>query len=93
MFGQVESYAKTINVPVSSEHFAALPVLSSSSLSQSETFSLVHNGQSLTVNNQQTLLIQLQQAEQPVTYDCGMGICHQCQCVKTHYSLLFPLTS
>ncbi|HAX29108.1 MAG TPA: hypothetical protein DCX94_14405, partial [Alteromonas macleodii] len=79
---QVESYANTINVPVSSEHFAALPVLSSSSLSQSETFSLIHNGQSLTVDNQQTLLIQLQQAEQPVTYGCGMGICHQCQCVK-----------
>tara|TARA_Y100000310_G_scaffold148136_1_gene147408 strand:- start:125 stop:481 length:357 start_codon:yes stop_codon:yes gene_type:complete len=82
MFEQVESYAKTINAPLSSEHFAALPVLSSTSLSQSETFSLVHNGQSLTIDNQQTLLIQLQQAEQPVTYGCGMGICHQCQCVK-----------
>ncbi|MED5326056.1 MAG: FAD-binding oxidoreductase [Pseudomonadota bacterium] len=82
MFEQVESYAKAINVPVSSEHFAALPVVSNTSLTEIETFSLVHNGQSLTVDNQQTLLIQLQQAEQPVTYGCGMGICHQCQCVK-----------
>lgn len=82
MFEQVESYAKTINVPVSSEHFAALPVVSNTSLTENETFSLVHNGQSLAIDNQQTLLIQLQQAEQPVTYGCGMGICHQCQCVK-----------
>ena len=82
MFEQVENYAKTISAPVSSEHFAALPVVSSTSLTESETFSLVHNGQSLTIDNQQTLLLQLQQAEQPVTYGCGMGICHQCQCVK-----------
>ncbi len=78
----VESYAKTINVPVSSEHFAALPVVRNTSLTENETFSLVHNGQSLAIDNQQTLLSQLQQAEQPVTYGCGMGICHQCQCVK-----------
>ena len=82
MFEQVETYAKTISAPVSSEHFAALPVVSHTSLTESETFSLVHNGQSLTIDNQQTLLLQLQQAEQPVTYGCGMGICHQCQCVK-----------
>jgi len=82
MFKQVETYAKTISAPVSSEHFAALPVVSNTSLTESENFSLVHNGQSLTIDNQQTLLLQLQQAEQPVTYGCGMGICHQCQCVK-----------
>jgi ferredoxin len=67
---------------LTSGHFAALPVVSHTSLTESETFSLVHNGQSLTIDNQQTLLSQLQQAEQPVTYGCGMGICHQCQCVK-----------
>ena len=82
MFEQVESYAKTINTPLSSEHFAALPAVSITSRTESGTFSLVHNGQSLTIDNQQTLLSQLQQAEQPVTYGCGMGICHQCQCVK-----------
>ncbi|GFD95007.1 ferredoxin reductase [Alteromonas sp. KUL156] len=82
MFDQVERCAKMINVPVSSEHFAALPVVSNTSLTQNETFALVHNGQSFTIDNQQTLLLQLQQAEQPVTYGCGMGICHQCQCVK-----------
>ena len=39
MFEQVESYAKAINVPVSSEHFAALPVVSNTSLTKNETFS------------------------------------------------------
>ncbi|MBJ2127468.1 hypothetical protein JC525_00785 [Alteromonas sp. IB21] len=82
MYEQARRCAELINAPVSSEHFAALPVVSSTSLTESETFSLVHNGQSLTIDNQQSLLSQLQQAEQPVTYGCGMGICHQCQCVK-----------
>ena len=82
MYEQARRCAELINAPVSSEHFAALPVVSSTSLTESETFSLVHNGQSLTIDNQQTLLLQLQQAKQPITYGCGMGICHQCQCVK-----------
>lgn len=82
MYEQARRFAELISAPVSSEHFAALPVVSSTSLTESETFSLVHNGQSLTIDNQQTLLLQLQQAKQPITYGCGMGICHQCQCVK-----------
>ncbi len=82
MYEQARRCAELISAPLSSEHFAALPAINSSSLSQSETFSLLHNGEALTIDNQQSLLSQLQQAEQPVTYGCGMGICHQCQCVK-----------
>ena len=82
MYDKVESVARQLNVPLSSEHFAALPTFSSQDLNDKATFSLIHNGQSLDVDNQQPLLLQLQQAKQPVTYGCGMGICHQCQCVK-----------
>jgi ferredoxin-NADP reductase len=82
MYEQVQKVAKLVEAPLLSEHFAALPTVTTGSLSEKETFSLVHNGQPLAVNNQETLLSQLQQAKQPVTYGCGMGICHQCQCVK-----------
>lgn len=80
MYEQARRCAELISAPLSSEHFAALPAINSSS--RSETFSLLHNGETLIIDNQQSLLSQLQQAEQPVTYGCGMGICHQCQCVK-----------
>lgn len=72
--------------PLDSEHFAAFPTVSRNDVSQESdeatSFSLTHNGNTLSVNNQQTLLEQLLEANQPVTYGCGMGICHQCQCVK-----------
>ncbi|WP_438823498.1 flavin reductase family protein [Alteromonas sp. P256] len=70
------------DVSLDSEHFAAFPVATAQTSSEKAIFSLNHNGSSLLVDNQQTLLTQLQQANRPVTYGCGMGICHQCQCVK-----------
>ena len=70
------------DVALDSEHFAAFPVATAQTSGEKAFFSLSHNGSSLSVDNQQTLLTQLQQANRPVTYGCGMGICHQCQCVK-----------
>lgn len=70
------------DVSLDSEHFAAFPVATAQTNGEKAFFSLSHNGSSLSVDNQQTLLTQLQQANRPVTYGCGMGICHQCQCVK-----------
>ncbi|NDW14784.1 2Fe-2S iron-sulfur cluster binding domain-containing protein [Alteromonas genovensis] len=70
------------DVSLDSEHFAAFPVATAQTSAEKAIFSLNHNGSSLLVDNQQTLLTQLQQAKRPVTYGCGMGICHQCQCVK-----------
>ena len=70
------------DVSLDSEHFAAFPVATAQTSAEKAIFSLNHNGSSLLVDNQQTLLTQLQQANRPVTYGCGMGICHQCQCVK-----------
>lgn len=70
------------DVSLDSEHFSAFPVATAQTSAEKAIFSLNHNGSSLLVDNQQTLLTQLQQANRPVTYGCGMGICHQCQCVK-----------
>ena len=82
MFQQVETVAKLVNAPLESEHFAALLAINTESLREKTSYSLVHNGETLCVDNRQTLLSQLQQAQVPVTYGCGIGICHQCQCVK-----------
>lgn len=70
------------DVSLYSEHFAAFPVATAQTSSEKAFFSLSHNGSYLSVDNQQTLLTQLLHANRPVTYGCGMGICHQCQCVK-----------
>ncbi|CCQ11014.1 Flavodoxin reductases (ferredoxin-NADPH reductases) family 1 [Pseudoalteromonas luteoviolacea B = ATCC 29581] len=43
---------------------------------------VVFSDKALLVNNQQSLLNQFEQAQLPVVRGCGMGICHQCQCVK-----------
>lgn len=82
LYAQVVNVANVVNVSLESEHFSALPIVNPKGLGEEKTYSLLHNGQTLSVNNQQTLLSQLQQARHPVTYGCGMGICHQCQCVK-----------
>ncbi len=82
LYAQVENVANVVNVSLESEHFSALPVVNKKDLDEEKNFSLLHNGQTLSVNNQQTLLTQLLQAKHPVTYGCGMGICHQCQCIK-----------
>lgn len=39
-------------------------------------------GHSIEANNQDSLLNQLEAQQLPVVRGCGMGICHQCQCVK-----------
>lgn len=65
---------------VYSEHFGATPMVTSNS--DNATFELLHNGEALTIASEQTLLTQLQAQDIPVTYGCGIGICHQCQCVK-----------
>lgn len=82
MYQQVETVAKLVNAPLESEHFVASPTINMESLSEKASFSLLHNGNTLRVDNHQTLLSHLQQARIPVTYGCGIGICHQCQCVK-----------
>lgn len=81
LYESVSQYASSQHITVESEHFAALsPIISNSASKQ--TLSLHHDNTVLNVNNQQTLLEQLQQANIPVNFGCGMGICHQCQCVK-----------
>lgn len=79
---QVAQTAKLINVPVDSEHFVAFPHLTDNTNSPKQQLIVKHNKTTLTVSNKETLLTQLQKADVPVSYGCGMGICHQCQCIK-----------
>jgi ferredoxin len=70
------------NISLESEHFTALLPTVFDSSEEEQTFLIQHDDKVLHVNNQQSLLTQLQQANLSVNYGCGMGICHQCQCVK-----------
>lgn len=82
LYEQIEETAKQNDVVLESEHFVACPVAPSLDGETKQQVSLIHNTQKLDIDNQQTLLSQLLRAHIPVTYGCGMGICHQCQCVK-----------
>lgn len=80
LYRQVVDVAEIANSDVYSEHFGAPPMLTSNT--DSDTFELRHNTKVLEVSSEQTLLTQLQAKDIPVNYGCGIGICHQCQCVK-----------
>jgi ferredoxin-NADP reductase len=51
-------------------------------VSESSSFRVVFDGQEVEMNNSSALLSQLEAKQLPVIRGCGMGICHQCQCVK-----------
>ncbi|QDP00200.1 flavin reductase family protein [Thalassotalea sp. PS06] len=76
----VAEYANQAQVSLTSEHFSILPMLANDS--DKQQFQVSHNGNSFVADNQQTLLTQVQNQNINVSYGCGMGICHQCQCVK-----------
>lgn len=80
LYRQVLDLAPIAHSDVYSEHFGATPMVTSNN--DNATFELLHNGEALTIASEQTLLTQLQAQDIPVTYGCGIGICHQCQCVK-----------
>ena len=82
LYGPVSKNALANNISLESEHFTALLPTVFDSSEEEQTFLIQHDNKALHVNNQQSLLTQLQQASVPVNYGCGMGICHQCQCVK-----------
>lgn len=80
LYRQVIDLAAIAHSDVHSEHFGATPTLTSHT--DKATFELLHNDKTLQVDSEQTLLTQLQAQNIPVSYGCGIGICHQCQCVK-----------
>jgi ferredoxin-NADP reductase len=61
------------------EQFGLVQNLSSSPASD---FQVSLDGHVVSTSNQDSLLNQLEAKQLPVIRGCGMGICHQCQCLK-----------
>jgi len=78
LMASVAGLAKEAECDFYQEHFAFTPIISE----QQADFEVVINQRVHIVTNEQNLLDQLQQAKAPVIRGCGIGVCHQCQCVK-----------
>ena len=77
-FESIKSASETLNIQVKSEHFSALPVIEE----EEKALTVIYQQTRMALNNTKTLLPQLIEAGADVTYGCGIGICHQCQCIK-----------
>ncbi|MCG7532850.1 FAD-binding oxidoreductase [Psychrobium sp. MM17-31] len=75
---KVRSQANALGFSYFEEQFSVLPEISE----QQQDFAVQYNRQKLTVSNQANLLSELERLQQSVIRGCGMGVCHQCQCVK-----------
>lgn len=80
LYTQVAELAERTNTALDSEHFSAMSTVNLST--ERAEFTVTNNGSQFMVDNQKTLLAHLQANQQEVTVGCGMGICHQCKCVK-----------
>ncbi|WP_371374764.1 flavin reductase family protein [Thalassotalea aquiviva] len=77
-YQSVADFAKETGSELYSEHFSLIAFAPS----EQATFDLSYNGKTLAISNSSTLLPQLLDLGERVTYGCKMGICHQCQCTK-----------
>ncbi|MCO7223259.1 flavin reductase family protein [Pleionea sp. CnH1-48] len=77
-YKSIEEAAGKLKVELSSEHFLALPLVQDTEVS----LPVSYQGTEILIKNSKTLLSQLIDAGADVTFGCGIGICHQCQCVK-----------
>lgn len=80
MFVEAEELCKSRQLPFRAEHFQA--VKPTQFINEATRFTVKLNHGDLEVSNQDSLLNEFQSHNKPVTYGCGMGICHQCQCLK-----------
>lgn len=78
MMSAVNAVASERNLPLRQENFG-LPVTLSEEVSSHSVTTASNN---FSVDNQTSLLQQLMDQSAPVTKGCGIGICHQCQCLK-----------
>jgi ferredoxin-NADP reductase len=80
MYVEAKAFSKEHNILMRAEHFQAIKPISSTS--KASQFTVKLNIGALQVSDKHSLLSEFQSHNKPVTYGCGMGICHQCQCVK-----------
>lgn len=76
----IKNYADTHQQSIESEHFSLVDLHTQGDAKAH--FQVDHGGIKFKADNQQPLLAQFQANNINVPYGCGMGICHQCQCVK-----------
>jgi ferredoxin-NADP reductase len=80
MFVEAEEFCKSRQIPIRAAHFQAIKP--TKSINEAARFTVKLNHGDLEISNQDSLLSEFQSHNKPVKYGCGMGICHQCQCVK-----------
>ncbi|WP_341206626.1 iron-sulfur cluster-binding domain-containing protein [uncultured Psychrosphaera sp.] len=79
----IEAFSNTNGLRYYQEQFG-LSIPQSNTNSQSDTFfNAVLNGEAHEVSANDVLLPQFEAKQLPVKRGCGIGICHQCQCIKT----------
>jgi len=74
----IEYLARQAGSDFYQEHFSLTPIINE----QQAEFKVVFNQQVHTVSNNESLLAQLERDKAPVIRGCGIGVCHQCQCIK-----------
>lgn len=79
---KVKAFANQHGLPFYNEFFGLPHTVENAQEAQFFTVSLRNTR--YTVSNQEPILPQLEAQNAPVKRGCGMGICHQCQCVKTN---------
>lgn len=80
MYFDAVAFCKSHQIPIRAEHFRAIKPTKPMSEGSEFRVKLIHGD--LQVSDQHSLLSEFQANNKPVTYGCGMGICHQCQCLK-----------
>lgn len=78
LMNNIKLKAQALGFNYFQEQFSLTPMVNL----QQQKFKVALDTNELTVTNQRTLLEELEHQQQPVVRGCGIGVCHQCQCVK-----------
>lgn len=76
----VAAFGEQQQLAVSSEHFSPLPVAMNDA--EQTLYQAELNGKTIELSNSTPILSQLLAQDIKVAHGCGMGVCHQCHCVK-----------
>jgi len=78
LMNSIKLQAQALGFSYFQEQFSLTPLVNL----QQQEFKVSLGTNELAVTNQRTLLEELEHLHQPVVRGCGIGVCHQCQCVK-----------